>query len=91
MVLLEMTLSRAEFDRCLPAAVDGPIVQDGDVLRGGEGARTWEIRVTALPPLALGALALERLRVEVAFEGFAAAEEAAFMDRFRAHTQRGGG
>jgi len=91
MVLLEMTLSRAEFDRCLPEAVGGPIVRDGEFLRGGEGARTWAIRVAALPPLALGALALERLRVEVAFEGFAAAEEAAFMDRFRTHTQRGGG
>ncbi len=91
MVILEMTLSPAEFGRCMPAAVGGAFAVDGDVYRGGAGARTWRIRVTALPRLVLGALALERLRVEVAFEGFGAAEEAAFMDRFRAHTQRGGG
>lgn len=91
MVLLEMTLSPAEFRRCLPAAVGGAFVQDGDVYRGGEGARTWGIRVTALPPLALGVLALERVRVELDFVGYAPAEEAAFMDRFRAQTQKGGG
>jgi len=87
-----MTLGRAEFLRLLPAAVAGEAFAleeaDGATLLTHRGAgRHWRIRLTPLPPLRLGAIALERTRVDLRFLGY----PDDVFDRFLEHFQRGGG
>jgi hypothetical protein len=86
-----MTLGRAEFDRLLPAAVDGACTPAQDGFRGAVGAGHWRIRLMALPPLHRGALSLERLGVALELEGLSAPQAEAFIDRFQLYFQRGGG
>ncbi len=89
-----MTLGRAEFLRLLPAAVgQGFDLEETDGVRLlthlGEGGN-WRIRLAPLPPQRLGPIAMERLRVDLAFEGSPEAQEA-FVERFLRGYQRGGG
>ena len=90
-----MTVSRAEFLRLLPAAVGGerfdPDGADPSVLVHRGQGRRWRIRLVPLPPIRLGPVAMERFRVDLAFEGYPAGEAEAFVDRFMRHFQRGGG
>ena len=46
---LEMSLSREEFFRLLPAAV-GAFKVDGELGRGSDGDRRWAIRLVPLRP-----------------------------------------
>jgi hypothetical protein len=89
----EMTISRADFLRLLPAAVGHtPFVAEGDVLRGGtDGGGRWQITLTSLEDLALGPVRLPRQRVDFAFNGCSAQQVEAFMRRFERHYQRAGG
>jgi hypothetical protein len=85
----EMTLSRADFLRILPGAVGSSAVLEEDGCFRPSGLDpAWTIRLTALPPLRLGLLSLERHRVELDFQGSGAE---AFLDRFWLHFRRGGG
>jgi len=88
----QMTLGRAGFMRLLPAAV-GPFREgpDGMVLEHRDEGRLWRIRLAPLPPLRLGPVPMERLQVDLTFEGYPPAEAAAFIDRFLRCYQRGGG
>ena len=74
----------------LPGAVGAFEVEPGG-FKGHEAGRCWRMRVAPLPPLVLGAISLERIRVDVVFSGYGPEEKAAFLARFRAGIQRGGG
>jgi hypothetical protein len=87
---LEMSLSREEFFRLLPAAVGGFEV-DGERVRGTHGGRAWAIRLVSLPDRRLGHVDLPRHRVEIVIEGCAESEGEAFMARFHRGFLRGGG
>lgn len=89
---LEMTLSREEFRRLLPAAVGpGLIREEGDAFEGDEGSRRWTLRLVPLEDGRAGSLVLPRHRVEIRLEGFSDSEAGAFMARFHRGFQRGGG
>ena len=87
---LEMSLSREEFFRLLPAAV-GPFEVDGDTARWSDGNRRWTIRLVPLADHRLGSVVVHRHRVEIALESHSEAEGEAFMDRFHLGFLRGGG
>jgi len=87
---MEMSLTRKEFFRLLPAAV-GSFEVDGESVRGFEGACGWAIRLVPLADRRLGGLALPRLRVEITLEGYTGEERDAFMERFRRGFLHGGG
>jgi hypothetical protein len=91
-----MTLSRTEFMRLLPAALGQECFELSQpagamVLTHRGGGRQWQIRLTGLPPLRLGSIAMERLQVELRFEGYPEEAVDAFVDRFLRGYQRGGG
>ena len=87
---LEMSLSRDEFFRLLPAAV-GPFVTAGGVIRPSGGNRRWVIRLVPLADHRVGRVVVPRHRVEIVLEGCAEAESEAFMERFHRAFLRGGG
>ena len=88
----EMTISRAEFLRLLPAAVAGATyeVTDSEITHG-DSRRGWRIRLDPMADLAHGRIRLPRHRVAFAFNGFAAREVEAFFRRFDLYFARGGG
>jgi hypothetical protein len=87
---LEMSLTREEFFRLLPAAV-GPFEVDGDTVQWSDGDRRWTIRLVPLAESRLGRVVVPRHRVEIALESHSEAEGQAFMDRFHRGFLRGGG
>jgi hypothetical protein len=85
----EATISRSEFMRLLPAAVEGEAFDtDADTLAGISG---WRIRLTPLSPRSFGGIAMERLRVDAEFPGWDQGDIERFMRRFALFFQRGGG
>jgi hypothetical protein len=91
-LLLEMSISREEFARLLPAAVGRAVSMDEDgSFRGSEAGRSWSIRLLALPQRDLGSVRLPRHQVEIRFGGFSQPEADAFMLRFHRGFLRGGG
>lgn len=87
-----MTISRAEFLRLLPAAVGlEAFTEDGAAFVHRSQGRQWRVTLAPLPPIRLGPVAMERLRVDLAFEGYPPGEAEAFVQRFLGHYQRGGG
>lgn len=89
---LDMSLSREEFLRLLPAAVGRVAFREhGGVISGGDEMRRWTLRLVPLADLHLGRLTLPRHRVEIRFDGFSEDELEAFMARFHRGFQRGGG
>lgn len=88
----EMTVTRAEFLRLLPAAVGGStFVEELDAFLHRDPNRFWRIGFLPLPELRIGLIRLVRHRVEFQFEGYAVDEIEAFMARFELYTRRGGG
>jgi hypothetical protein len=87
---LEMSLSREEFFRFLPAAV-GPFDVNGDTTWWSDGNRVWTIRLVTMPDRHLGSVAVPLLLVEIALDEYPAADAKAFMDRFHRGFLRGGG
>jgi hypothetical protein len=87
---LEMSLSREEFFRLLPAAVC-PYQVDGDTVQWSDGDRRWTIRLVPLADRQLGPVAVPCYRVEIALESCPESEGDAFMARFRRAFLRGGG
>jgi hypothetical protein len=87
---LEMSLSREEFFRLLPAAV-GPFVVDGDAIWPADGSRRWRIRLTSLADHRVGSVVVRRHRVEILLEGCPETEAEAFMERLNRGFLRGGG
>ena len=87
---IEMSISREEFFRLLPAAV-GPFVTAGDVIRPSGGRRRWEIHLVPLGDRRIGSVVVPRHHVEIVLEGCAAKKAEAFMARFHRAFLRGGG
>ena len=87
-----MSISRIEFERSLPEAVDKLAYHiDGDVFSHQAGGRSWHITLEPLPDRVIALLRLPRHRVRFRLEGFDAAAGAAWIDRFARYFQRGGG
>jgi hypothetical protein len=87
---LEMSVSRAEFFRLLPAVV-ASFEADGDVIRWSDAARSWTIRLVPLPDRQLGSVTVPRHRVEVSLDACSEVEGERFMARFHRAFLRGGG
>lgn len=88
----QMAISREEFLRCLPAAVDfAPFQIEGNAIECGDCKRGWRMALTALPDLCVGALRLQRHNVEFRFVGYPPAEVRAFVSRMEVYFRRGGG
>jgi hypothetical protein len=88
----EMTITREDFRRLLPAAVNHvAFIEEDDAFLCKEGARGWRIDFTPLPQLRIGLVRLERHRVEFEFAGYTGAEIEDFMARFELYFRRGGG
>jgi len=87
---MEMSLSREEFLRLLPAAV-GSFVVNGDEVRRSDGNRGWVIRLVPLADHRVGSVVVPRHRVEIVLEGYSEADADAFMNRFHRAFMRGGG
>ncbi len=84
----DATITRGDFLRLLPAATGEADFTEHDGLFCGRG---WALRFSPISPLEIGAVRLERHRVEIGFDGLSAEAEEAFMQRFTLHYQRGGG
>ncbi len=88
----EMTTTRADFRRLLPAAVNHvAYAETGDAFVHRDGERGWHISMAPLPQLRIGLIRLERHRVDFEFEGYSSAEIKHFMARFETYFRRGGG
>ncbi len=87
-----MTIARAEFLRCLPAAVGHvPFTVAGSEILCRVHARGWRITVDALPDLRLEMIRLPRPRVSLHLAGYDAAATREFLDRFELYFRRAGG
>jgi hypothetical protein len=88
----EMTISREDFLRLLPGAVeDAHFRVDGDQIRPVDAERHWRIVLSLLDDLRLGAIRLPRHRVEIHLTGDDADEHHRFVARFELHYRRAGG
>ena len=88
----EMTITRAEFLRCLPAAVDSvAFTVAGSDIRYGNSDKGWRIVLAPLPDLAIGIVRLTRHRVEIWLTGYDAPATRRFLDRFELYFRRAGG
>lgn len=87
-----MSISRIEFERSLPEAVDNvPYRIDGGVFSHPSDGQSWRITLEPLPDRVIALLRLPRHRVSFRLEGFDAAARTAWIDRFARYFQRGGG
>jgi len=88
----EMTLTRADFHRLLPVAVDhaGYRVEGNEIVADG-GALAWRIRLEDRPARAFGSVALPVLAVTIDLDGASPEDARAFVERFLLGFQRAGG
>lgn len=89
-LILEMTISRDEFVRLLPAAV-GSFEADGDTFRACGSRPAWTIRLVSLEDRRVGSVTFPRHRVEIEVAAASEGEGEAFAERFRRAFLRGGG
>jgi hypothetical protein len=88
----EMTITRADFRRLLPAAVNHvPFVEEDAAFVHRDGERGWRIGFASLPQLRLGLIRLERHQLDFDFDGYTLEEIDEFMARFEMYFRRGGG
>lgn len=88
----EMSISREEFLRTLPAAVAGADFSvEGAIIGHSDASREWRIRLAPMPPLKIGVLNLPRHDVQISLEGYSEPEANAFLDRLELYFRRGGG
>jgi hypothetical protein len=89
----DMTISRADFLRSLPGAVNHvPFAVDPlSGVRSLDPGQHWRIALTPLPELCIGLLRLPRLRVAILLAGYDAADTTRFLDRFERYFRRAGG
>jgi hypothetical protein len=88
----DMTIARADFLRCLPAAVGHvPFTVAGSEIHCRLRASAWRITVDALPDLQLGMIRLPRQRVSIHLSGYDATATREFLDRFELYFRRAGG
>ena len=87
---VEMSVSREEFFRLLPAAV-GSFVLDGNTIRPPGATGGWLIRLTPVADHRAGSVVVPRHRVDIVIDDCTVEEAEAFMARFRRGFLRGGG
>ncbi len=88
----EMTITRSEFLRSLPAAVDHvAFAADGGDIRSLDHAHAWRITLTPLPDLRIALIRLGRFRVEIFLTGYDEARTRRFLERFELYFRRAGG
>jgi len=88
----DMTITRDEFLRSLPAAVDHAEFRiDGNEIRPLDPDRKWRIVINALADLSIGMIRLPRHHVEIFLSGFGIEETRRFLARFELYFRRGGG
>jgi len=88
----EMTTTRTDFRRLLPAAVNHvPFVEKNGAFVHRESKRGWRISLESLPELQIGQVRLERHLLDFEFTGYSAKEIEDFMARIEFHFRRGGG
>ncbi len=87
---LELTLSRAEFERQIDAAFAPMVRESGNGYSGQADGCAWRLTLAPLPPLRLGVIALERWQADVRLVGSAEARSQ-WWQRFREHFVKGGG
>ena len=88
----EMTITRNEFLRSLPAAVaDVAFAADGGDIRSLDPAHAWRIALTPLPDLRIALVRLGRYRVEIFLRGYDDVRTRRFLERFELYFRRGGG
>ena len=88
----DMSISRIEFERSLPDAVDNvAYTVQGAVFAHEADDRGWRIELEPLPDRIIALLRLPRHRVNFSLRGYDDAACAAWVDRFRRYFQRGGG
>lgn len=87
-----MSITRAEFLSRLPSAVGGEAyAEEGAALVHREPGRSWTIVLEPLPELRIALLRMERWRVRLRFDNYAAEEIQRFLQRFHLYFRRGGG
>ena len=88
----DMTITRDEFLRSLPAAVDHAEFRvDGNEIRALDPDRKWRIVINALADLSIGMIRLPRHHVEIFLTDCSVEETRAFLARFELYFRRGGG
>jgi hypothetical protein len=88
----DMTITRDEFLRSLPAAVDHAEFRiGGNEIRPLGPDRKWRIVINALADLSIGMIRLPRHRVEIFLTDFGVEETRRFLARFELYFRRGGG
>lgn len=88
----DMSISRIEFERSLPEAVDNVAYRiEGQKFSHRADNRFWQITLEPLPDRVIALLRLPRHRVSFRLEGFDAPARAAWVERFKRYFQRGGG
>jgi hypothetical protein len=88
----EMSISREEFLRVLPAAVAHDRYSvEGEEIRHQDEGRSWRIVFRALPDYRLGQLQLPRLGVQIFLCGYSGADTGGFLRRFELYFRRAGG
>ena len=90
-VTQDMTITREDFLRSLPAAVGTAFTVNGQGIASSEAQRPWRIELTALDDLRLGRFVLPRHRVRIFLTGYGATETKRFLDRFELPFRRAGG
>ena len=88
----EMSISRGDFLRSLPAAVAGAaFAVAGNEIRPVAARQGWRVVLDPLPDLRLGAVRLPRHRVTIFLAGRDEAATRCFLERFELYFRRGGG
>jgi len=88
----ELSITRPEFLRVLPAALGGmPFHERDSGIEAGDGSRQVGIEFLRSGTRMLGSLSLPTLVVIMELRGFTEAERTAFLRRFDQAFQRGGG
>jgi hypothetical protein len=87
----EMALTRADFLRLLPVAVQGEFAVSEDVINGESAGVTWSITVLELEPRRIALLSLPRLNVQLVLRAASTAAADEWLRRFLLGYQRAGG
>lgn len=88
----DLSITRSEFLRILPAALGGrPFRQRDDGIEARDGPRQVSIKFLGCGTRSLGSLNLPTLAVSLELDGFTDGERTAFLRRFDQAFQRGGG
>lgn len=87
----EMALTRAEFMRLLPVAVQAGFEVSGDEVRGQSDEVAWRIALAELEPRRIALLTLPRLKVTVQLDTCNPSSADEWLRRFLLGYQRAGG